>query len=307
MIDKLKLLAKANGDRLAAIPIENIKSLQSQLAKYRNDNNAQLSDYQKWIFDELYRFDAIDTDMQSIIIVAVARPAYANVTWHLNGQQYAAFSGVSTNTDRTAEYITSAVQAAGYKINRETRLPLKNIAVQSGMAQYGRNNIVYVDGMGSALALLAFSTDAPPCDTTTWSEHIVSQACDGCKICITLCPTDAIIPDKFLIDSHKCLTRLAQLEDDFPEWVPPTAHHSTYYCLMCQARCPMNKGQKTIDISFNEKETARILDGGPYSSDDVSEELSKKIGLLNFGKLATAPRNLRVLFDAMDNGHVPRL
>ena len=304
MIDTLKTLAQSHGDKLAIVSMDSIRALQADLAKFRNDRDAQLGDYQKWIFDEIHRFDS-SAHMRSVIIVAVSRPLYARVTWHVDDKQYKAFSGAAADADKASNYITTAVQAAGYKINKETRLPLKNLAVQSGLAQYGRNNIVYVDSMGSAAALLAFSTDIP-CDDATWREPVFSPTCDDCDICLNLCPTNAIVADKPLIDSHNCLTRLSQMDDDFPDWVSPTAHHSTYYCLLCQARCPMNKGQKVIDISFDQAETARILAGRPY--DDVPDGLASKIALLTgLGKLDTVPRNLRVLFDVMDKGHVPKL
>ncbi|MDR2183762.1 MAG: hypothetical protein LBE55_06265 [Clostridiales bacterium] len=304
MFDELRTLAESHGDRLAVVSMENIHLLQADLAKFRSEKDSQLGDFQKHIFDEYYRFDQIPAHMRSIIIVAVRRPAYAKVTFARNGKEYKAFSGVAAALDKTVGYITDTVQAAGFDINRETRLPLRRIAVQSGMGQYGRNNIVYVDGMGSAAALMAFSTDAP-CDNDNWREPVVSPICNDCKICLTLCPTNAITPDRFHIDSHKCLTRLNRSPDDFPDWVPPTAYHSTYYCLMCQGRCPMNKGLETIEVSFSETETARIMDGGPY--DDASEQLKSKLARLNFEKIATAPRNLRVLFEAMDAGHVPKL
>ena len=307
MIGELKALANLNGDRLTAVPMDQIKILQKDLKKFRDKNDAQLSDYQKWIFDDLYRFDTIPSHMKSVIIVAVPRPAYARVKFTLGNKEYRAFSGVAAPTDKTQGYIKMAAESGGFEINPETRLPLKRLAVQSGLAQYGQNNIAYVDGLGSAFALLAFSTDIP-CESgarQAWRKPVTSATCETCKICLALCPTNAIRADKHHIDSHKCLTRLNQSADDFPDWLPSTAHHSTYYCLMCQARCPMNEGQKIIDVSFDHMETVRLLDGGPY--DDVETELKSKIALLGLGKLSTIPRNLRVLFDAMDKGHVPRL
>ena len=307
MIGELKALARMNGDRLTAVPMEQIKILQRDLAKFRKKNGELLSKYQKWIFDELYNFDAIPAHMKSVIIVAVPRPAYARVTFVLGDKTYRAFSGVAAPTDKTQGYIKMAVEGGGFEINRETRLPLKRLAVQSGLAQYGQNNIVYVDGMGSALALLAFSSNIP-CESSArlaWRKPVISPTCDACKICMVLCPTNAIRADKSHIDSHKCLTRLYQIPEDFPDWLPATAHHSTYYCLMCQARCPMNEGQNIIEVSFDHMETVRLLDGGPY--DDADAELKNKLALLNFGKHDVIPRNLRVLFDVMDAGHVPRL
>ena len=305
MLDELRALAESNGDKLAVVSMEQIKALQADLAKFRSEMDAELSGYQKWIYDEIYCFDAIPAHMKSVIVAAVPRPAYAKVIWNFNNREYRAFSGAAADTQKTIDYITAAVKAAGFDINSETRLPLKAIAVQSGLAQYGKNNIAYVDGMGSALTLLAFSTDAP-CGNTAWREPVVSPTCTDCKICLTLCPTNAIVEGKFLIDSHKCLTKLNQGTGDFPDWVPLAAHHTTYYCLMCQARCPMNKDPEIIEMSFSQEETARILDGRPY--DDASDELKSKIAqLTGVGKLDSVPRNLRVLFDAMDKGHVPKL
>jgi len=304
MINELKALAESHGDRIAIISIKQAKDILNDLAKYRNENDTQLSEYQKRILDMPNRFDA-PAHMKSIIIAAVPRPAYAKVTWNLDRKQYNAFSGVAAASDRAAEYIAAAVRAAGFDINRETSLPLKRIAAHSGLGYYGRNNILYADGLGSAMALLAFTTDIPPQDSI-WQEPSISLVCDGCKICETLCPTSAIVPGKFQIDSDRCLTKLNQGTEDFPDWVPRTAHHSTYYCLMCQARCPMNKGLEVIELTFNETETAYIMNSASY--DDATDELKSKIALMTgFGKPEWVQRNLRVLFDAMDEGHVPKL
>jgi len=306
MFDELKKLVESNGDKLAIVSMDNMRKYQADMEEYSKHMDPDVRNYMSFMLDDPKKFNPSATHMQSIIIAAVPRPVYVKVTWHARGRQYAAFSGSSANADKAADYIMSAVQAAGYEIKREMRLIQKPIAVASGLAKYGRNNIVYIDGWGSAFSLLAFSTTAP-CDTPTlWRESVVSDTCNDCKICENLCPANAIVPGKFAIDSHKCLTHLYQLKDDFPDWLPATAHHSHYSCLMCQARCPMNKGLVPSQISFDEAETARILKGGPY--DDVADELKTKIAqLAGLAKLATAPRNLNVLFDLMDTGHELKL
>ena len=308
MFDELRKLAEVNGGKLAVVSMDNMRKLKSDMDKYKNEMDADVRNYLKWIFDDPEPLDINSSQMQSIIILAMPRPAYAKVTWHTRGKQYKAFSGTTAGAETTAKIIdaiTEAVQTAGFSINRENRLFLKRMAVQSGLAQYGRNNIAYIDGMGSAFVLSAFLTDIP-CKESPWREPMVSPTCDGCQICETLCPTNAIVSGKFPIDSHRCLTRLNQGTGDFPEWVPQSAHHTTYYCLMCQARCPMNKGQEIIEMSFDEEETAYILDRTSY--DEAPDELKRKIArMTGFGKPETIQRNLRVLFDAMDNGHVPKL
>ncbi|MCL2573733.1 MAG: hypothetical protein FWE34_04175 [Defluviitaleaceae bacterium] len=301
MLNDLIKIAENHGDKLAVVSIENIREMQKDMEKYRSENDATLSAYEKSIYDEVFQFDKLLPNAQSIIIVAIPRPAYANVTFDHNGKQYKGFSGVAAKAEKTASYITDFVRSKGYEINREPRLPQKRIAVQSGLAQYGRNNIAYVDGMGSALALMAFSADMP-CENTEWREVVVSSVCKNCEICQTLCPTNAIKRDKFHIDSNICLTRMNRSHDDFPDWLPPGAHHSMYYCLMCQMHCPMNKGLETIDVHFDEAETERLLERAPY--DDAPQGLKDKLLLLGVGKIEALPRNLRVLFDAVDDGHV---
>ena len=302
MVDKLKALAKDNGDRLAVVPIVRIEELQAELANFCAKE--KLNEYQKWIFDEVYRLENIPAHMQSVIIVAIPRPAYARATFVLNGKEYKAYAPVSTDIGRVDSYIEAAMKGAGYDTQKETRLPSKRIAVQSGLAEYGRNNIVYVEGMGSALALRVYSTEMP-CAKDAWRRPVVATKCDTCELCIKKCPAGAINHDNFLVNSEKCMVTWQQRDDDFPGWMPDTAHHTPYYCFMCQARCPMNADQKIIESAFSEKETARLLEGGPF--DDVDADFGARISLLMLDSRKQIPRNLRVLFDAMDRGHTPTL
>ena len=158
--------------------------------------------------------------------------------------------------------------------------------------------------MGSSFALMAFSTEMP-CENDMWRAPIVSDNCNNCAICTKKCPTNAISEDNFLIDIQKCLSAINESTDDFPEWVKETAHHTPYGCLLCQANCPMNETQEIIEISFTQEETERILAGAPYK--DAEKELKKKIKLLGLDYWPSIPRNLQVLFNAMDKGHTPKL
>ncbi len=54
----------------------------------------------------------------------------------------------------------SILGPAGIEVAR-ARIPVKLLAVRTGLAQYGRNNIAYVRNMGSLVRLDAFCTDAP--------------------------------------------------------------------------------------------------------------------------------------------------
>jgi len=151
---------------------------------------------------------------------------------------------------------------------------------------------------------MAFSTEMP-CENDIWVEPTVAEKCKDCGICVEKCPTNAIIKDSFLIDNQKCLSTINEDDDGFPDWLPETVHHTPFDCLMCQATCPMNENQEIIEVTFNQEETERVLAGAPYK--DVPKELEKKIDLLGLDWWASVPRNLRVLFNAMDKGHTPKL
>ncbi len=50
--------------------------------------------------------------------------------------------------------------------------------------------------------------------------------------------------DRFLIDNTRCLTYLNEVGkeyDGFPEWAPPSAHHTAYGCSRCLEVCPENR------------------------------------------------------------------
>jgi epoxyqueuosine reductase len=56
---------------------------------------------------------------------------------------------------RQLELVTSFLEPLGYRI-ASARLPLKTLAVRSGLGKYGHNNICYIPGMGSFSRLGAF-------------------------------------------------------------------------------------------------------------------------------------------------------
>ena len=303
MIDQLKALAEENGCKLEIVSVDRIKILQKELTEFQA--TTELNGFQKWIVNKLYRFK-IPESMKSVIIVAVpCTAAYANVSFSRKGKTYEAFGTVGGPLAKIQRTISSAVKKQGYAISNQNSLPLKRLAVQSGLAEYGRNNISYVNGMGSFLQYAAFATDIP-CPKDAWRKVTAAKDCAGCDKCIKACPISAIRKDNFLIDNGRCLSAHNENKKDFPAWIPDTAHHTAFDCLKCQVNCPMNKKNlSAVEVSFDEKETERILKGAPYK--DVSKELKDKIALLGLDSWASIPRNINKLLDLMDEGYVPSL
>ncbi len=179
------------------------------------------------------------------------------------------------------------------------QLPLKLVAARAGLAEYGKNNIAFVRGLGSFHRLLGFFTEQP-CPPGGWHSVGPMHLCKGCSICLQCCPTGAIRPDRFVIDAGRCVTLYNELPDPMPAWMPPRAHNALVGCTLCQWTCPANvdaldRVEKLAE--FTEEETTMLLSG------EIDEALGASVaakiernGLS--GDLLHLARNLRLVVQA---------
>ncbi|WP_160680072.1 4Fe-4S double cluster binding domain-containing protein [Clostridium sp. C8-1-8] len=294
----LERIAIENGDRLKIIPSIHLKDLEDIL----NDFKAKeaLNDFQNWIVNELYQLDIPKQPFQvnSIILAAIPHPFYAKVKFTKEGVDKTFLSLVCSDFNKTEAYIKEYAEENHFSIVEAKILPFKRLAVHSGLAYYGRNNITYINGLGSNFSYKVYFTDLL-CEEDTWGELKNAKACTNCSLCINNCPTGAIRKDRFLIDNTKCLSFFNEAPGEFPAWIPVQSHHTLYDCLKCQIICPMNQAQRNKiieNISFTEEETNLLLEG--YPLDNLSTELKYKIDLLGINQWYNAiPRNLKTLLD----------
>lgn len=180
----------------------------------------------------------------------------------------------------------------------EARVPKKLLAVRSGLARYGRNNVTYCGDMGSFYRLAAFFSDLP-CEDAEWMEPRALERCEACLTCIQACPTGAIDPGRFLLRAERCITFWNEQPKGvpFPEWLDRSWHNCLVGCLHCQRVCPENRGirdaYKEGEV-FSEEETRLLLEGRKASDlpSGLVEKLQRSDLLL---ALDTFPRNLGVL------------
>ncbi|MCL1806889.1 MAG: hypothetical protein FWG31_04230 [Oscillospiraceae bacterium] len=100
--------------------------------------------------------------------------------------------------------VKNALKEAGFAAKLYLSLPIKRLAVLSGLAEYGRNNVTSVPGIGNWVQYTVFLTDAP-FDDSTWREKPVMAAeCEDCDICINACPKGSISKERFLFYREKC-------------------------------------------------------------------------------------------------------
>jgi epoxyqueuosine reductase len=170
------------------------------------------------------------------------------------------------------------------------------------LAEYGRNNISYIPGLGSFHRLVAFYSDFP-CVEDNWGDPKVMERCETCTVCQKMCPTGAIPTDRFLLRAERCLSFFNESPDEFPDWIDSSCHHCLVGCLACQKTCPVDK--KFVDNiedgpPFSAKETELILNETPESL--LPEETLKKLKNLDIAEyLGHLGRNLQVLIDNKDD------
>lgn len=263
----------------------------------------QLGEFDETFFqEELTYFNfAFPPEMpapQSLIVIATPHPP-TPVIFHHQGREYSllvppTYTGYSSIPKELEEMMSRILRPAGYNILR-AKIPFKLSVVSSGLGKYGRNNLSYIDGMGSFFELEAFYSDLP-CLVDHWQEPKILERCSTCSACLKLCPTKAIASDRFLLHAEKCLTfhNERPAEIPFPDWINKSAHNALIGCMTCQVVCPENvhvKNLKAAPVVFDKYETELILKSESLEtfSPQVISKLTQ-IGLINSWKLL--PRNL---------------
>ena len=251
------------------IPISHFDELAASINTL--DQQGKLSHhsvYRRYLEHVKYQMPEQFPDVQSIIIMAVfTRPML--VDFYHKSEKYEIMvppqyydDGITGEVLRKA-VLDDIIRMPGYRIESTKHASLKLLAVRSGLGRYGRNNICYVDGMGSLLALSAYFTDFR-FEADNWSEVEMMDICEECEICVSLCPTHSLSENDFVIDAGKCLTLYNEIKGEFPEWIDPQAHNTLMGCMRCQLSCPANQEPlrdygRFEDIT--EEETGRILTG----------------------------------------------
>ncbi len=198
------------------------------------------------------------------------------------------------------EILNKIVCETGYRIEwMSNRYHLKLLAVRSGLGQYGRNNICYVDDMGSCFTLHVFLTDFQ-FERDSWSDLQMMELCRNCSICIQQCPLGAIQANSFVIDVNRCLSLYNEIDGVLPDWIPADAHHAVIGCMKCQSSCPANRDSIRAMGWFEEiteEETLQLISENPdkHIIQAIGQKL--KIPYLSTSKemLNITRRNIRAI------------
>lgn len=239
----------------------------------------------------------------SIIVVAVPQPQVrVSFTWA--GEQVASIIPPTYPEREMDTYVhgllRKILEPAGYRL-AEASLPKKLLAVRSGLAAYGKNNVTYVPGMGSFHGLVAAYTDLPVVEDG-WREPQMMERCQACEACLRHCPAGAITAERFLLRAERCIAFHNEKPADvpFPTWMDAGWHNCLVGCLHCQWVCPENQEvRKWVEagVVFSQEDTELLLEGVPLAR--IPAATRDKMRRVNLDLWAdTLPRNLAALLSA---------
>ncbi len=243
----------------------------------------------------------------ALVMVAVPRPAHVLRFETAEGPGRAVFpptyGDYRLTFDRVRDDARASVGHGGYRIEVVTA-PLKTLAVLTGLGEYGRNNIVYVPGLGSYVQLVGLVTDMPltaPAPAPAIRDRLMSR-CADCKACRTACPTGAIGEDRILLRADRCYTLSSELPGELPEDRLPPSPDCLVGCLECQAACPANRGRLRYEeapFSLTAGDTAFLL-GNPPADSPGWGPIREKFGRLHLTEeMPVQARNFRRLVELL--------
>jgi len=298
------------------VSIQHLGDLQEEIEGRYRQGLFDEEFYQEWLTG--FAFSPPDSlpEARSMIIVAIPQPQ-TRVTFTWDGEPVrfiippTYFEQGTEN--RVRELLVRVLEPAGYRV-AEAVLPKKLLAVRSGLAAYGKNNISYVPGMGSFHGLVAVYSDLPA-QEDNWREAQMMESCRNCSACLRHCPVGAIpstapfdsaqgklragTSERFLLHAERCITFHNEKPGDvpFPAWIDPSWHNCLMGCLHCQRVCPQNREflyWVEERVEFSQEETALLLQG--VALDQFPPATAKKLEQSNVVELLDVlPRNLGVL------------
>jgi epoxyqueuosine reductase len=290
-----ELLAKSInniGGRIKIVSVNILPLVLEQLEK-TDMYNRMLKDY----------FDfSLDTDIRSLIIIALpSPPRYVEIEWDF-GVIEADIPPVYIHRDQQLSMIKKTVSDVFERYHLKSWpvvLPKKILAAMCGFGKYGKNNLLYIEGMGSCHRLTVFGTDMICTDEFESASDLSMDRCSKCGVCINQCQTGAIDRENIQIAVDKCITFHNERKNTIPDWIHNDWHNSLIGCIKCQEKCPANTGlwnrKKVGEFSYDE--TRMIINSTTFEALDTA--LQNKLSELNIDRyFDVLSRNISLLLKA---------
>ncbi len=276
-----------------------LEELRREIAALRQAGILDETLYRRYLSG--WQFDYADRlpEARSLIVVAAPQPlTRLDFRWRGRLRQVVIPPTYPCDEDQRAIAIVAEELQSGSYRWLKAGLPKKLLAVRSGLSRYGRNNISYVDGMGSFYTIMVFVSDLQVTQDA-WREATQMPECAACQACLRSCPTHCIDPDRFVIHAERCLTFCNENSGAFPDWA--NGHNALVGCMRCQIVCPQNRDRlrtEEINEAFSEAEIAAILDGtGLERLPEKTRLTLARLGLAGYCHDNILARNLRILLE----------
>ena len=282
LVQELSLRLEKEGCQSRTVSVRCVRDLQESIERNHAQGLLNEEFYQERLTHFSFKLPDTLPDAQSLIVVVAPQPQIrVAFTWQGEPRPVIIPPTYVHETDKIVESILSDVLDLEKHHFTRAALPLKLLAVRSGLGAYGRNNICYVPGFGSFHRLVAYYMNIP-CSDDRWREPKMMENCQNCQACCRACRAGAIAADRFLIRAERCITFHNERPHEFPDWIDPSWHNCLVGCMHCQRVCPENIGFRDWvegDQVFSEEETTHILNSTP--SNRLPEETAKKLEQLD--------------------------
>ena len=161
-------------------------------------------------------------------------------------------------------------------------------AMRGGLAEAGRNNLLYRKGMGSYFFIGSMLVNLP--FLTEEVEPQMAAACRECERCIRSCPGGALKRDG-TFDPQRCRSAITQKKGELEDWEWTILEKDSliFGCDVCQRVCPMN--QHLLTTALPEFREDRIITVSKAELEGLSERRFQEI----YGDRAFAWRGKKVL------------
>jgi epoxyqueuosine reductase len=291
-----------------AVSVDHLKELQDDIDKlYREDKLSHNEVYRSYIENKRFQVPENLPNAKSIIILAIFTKL-ALINFNFEGKKRQIMippqyydDGLELEDIKTLVK-NKIIKQQGYKIEMTNSMHLKLLAVRSGLGKYGKNNLCYVDEMGSFISLYGFFTDFE-FKQDNWTDIKMMDQCNTCTICMKNCPNGCIREDNFVIDAGRCLPLFNEIQGTFPDWLDDSAHNALIGCMRCQLPCPADHqviNQPVFLEDLTEQETNMILNGRIETN--LLNSLCKKLKMFapenSDSRFPVIQRNLKALINS---------
>lgn len=302
--EAVRAWAKARGYRTAAGSVSLLDEVRDALHKRRDAGEIEPGFYRENLEIFTYLDEVPIKNPRSIILVAQPAPAYilAFVTGDKRVETvlpptYLRYRGIFADV---RDDLRSAISGSGFRVEILSA-PLKSLGSRLGLLSYGRNNIGYIEGLGSYFQLVGLVSDMPfgEKDAAPPREDTLLARCEKCRICAAACPTGAIGKERVLLRAERCYTLFSESLKPIPEGLKAPSPRCIVGCLRCQELCPENKGllrHENAPVSFDAEETEAFLGMKPAADGPAFDRALAKFRELGLTEgLPLYRRNLKRL------------